>query len=57
MQDLQYQKQVNGKCKIFTITLWSENSIPDYYLLTQTVYVMNFKKKIHTKNVQAQRTI
>ena len=45
MQDLQYQKQVNGKCMIFTIVLGLENLIPDYFLLTQIVYVTKFMEK------------
>ena len=33
----------------FIITLRSKNLTLDYYLLTQTVYVKNFMKNIHTK--------
>ena len=51
MYDLQCQKQVNGECTILIVTLSSEKVILGYYLLTHTVYVMNFMKKIHTKNV------
>ena len=37
------------ECIIFTITLWLESLIPDYYLLTQIVYVMKYMEKTHTK--------
>ena len=38
-----------GKCIIFTITLWLENLIPDYYLLTWIVYVKKYMEKNHIK--------
>ena len=38
-----------SKWEMYVITLWSENLTLDYYLLTQTVYVMNFMKKFMQK--------
>ena len=46
MQDLQYQQQVNGKCKIFIITLRSENNTR--LLITDTDSLCN---GLHEKNL------